>query len=157
VSVAIVTGAGGLVGAEAAAYFAGAGHHVVGIDNDMRREFFGEDATTRPSVERLRRALGNLYEHHDIDIRDEAGIGKIFERYSDEISLVIHTAAQPSHDWAARAPIVDFTVNANGTLVVVDQGYTGADPALDAADHGIRLEVVKLNEAKRGFVLLPRR
>jgi len=119
-SVVIVTGAGGLVGAEAAAYFVGTGHHVVGIDNDMRREFFGEDATTRPSVKRLQVVLGESYEHHDIDIRDEAGIEEIFERYSAEISLVIHTAAQPSHDWAARAPLVDFTVNANGTLVLLE-------------------------------------
>ena len=118
-SVAVVTGAAGLIGSEAAIYFAEQGFHVVGIDNDMRREFFGDEATTRPNLERLRRTIPG-YEHYDVDIRDEVRIFQIFARYGSAIDLVIHTAAQPSHDWAARAPVVDFTVNANGTLVLLE-------------------------------------
>jgi CDP-paratose 2-epimerase len=118
-SVAIITGSAGLVGSEAATYFADQGFHVVGVDNDMRRELFGEEATTRPNLERLRQVIPS-YEHHDVDIRDRAAIYSIFKRYARSISLVVHTAAQPSHDWAAKAPVVDFTVNANGTLVLLE-------------------------------------
>jgi CDP-paratose 2-epimerase len=119
VSVALISGSTGLVGSEAVTYFADQGFHVVGIDNDMRREFFGDEATTKPNLERLKRTVPS-YEHHDVDIRDEAAVPGIFKRYGGEISLVIHAAAQPSHDWAARAPSVDFTVNANGTLVLLE-------------------------------------
>lgn len=118
-SVAVITGSAGLIGSEAVRYFSKLGMHVVGIDNDMRRTFFGDDATTRPSLERLQADLPD-YEHYDIDIRDEAAVHRVFDRYGREISLVIHTAAQPSHDWAARAPFVDFSVNANGTLVMLE-------------------------------------
>ena len=118
-SVAVITGSAGLVGSEAVTYFAGQGFDVVGIDNDMRREFFGDEATTRPSLARIREAVPG-YQHYDVDIRDGDAISAIFERYGSEISLVIHTAAQPSHDWAARAPITDFTVNANGTLMLLE-------------------------------------
>ena len=118
-SVAVITGSAGLVGSEAVKYFSDIGLQVVGIDNDMRRQFFGDEATTRPNLVRLQRTVPN-YVHHDVDIRDDAAVSSIFERYGQDISLVIHTAAQPSHDWAARAPLVDFTVNANGTLVLLE-------------------------------------
>jgi CDP-paratose 2-epimerase len=118
-SVAVITGSAGLVGSEAAAYFANLGMQVVGIDNDMRSQFFGPEATTRPNLERMRRAMP-AYEHHDLDIRDEAAIARLFRRYGRAISLVVHTAAQPSHDWAAKAPQIDFTVNANGTLSLLE-------------------------------------
>jgi CDP-paratose 2-epimerase len=118
-SIAIVTGSAGLIGSEAVQHFAGRGMQVVGIDNDMRRTFFGDEATTRPNLERLRRAVPS-YEHHDIDIRDDAALFRLFERYGRDISLVVHTAAQPSHDWAARAPLVDFGVNATGTLHLLE-------------------------------------
>lgn len=118
-SVAVITGAAGLVGSEAATFFAGLGLHIVGIDNDMRRRFFGDEATTRPNLERLRATIPG-YEHHDIDIRDAEAIGAVFQRYGDAISLIIHTAAQPSHDWAARDPMTDFSINATGTLVLLE-------------------------------------
>jgi CDP-paratose 2-epimerase len=118
-SVVIITGAAGLIGSEAATHFAGQGLEVVGIDNDMRRHFFGDDASIRPSQARLEATLPR-YRHHNVDIRDQAAIGAIFERYGREIVLVIHTAAQPSHDWAARDPVTDFTINANGTLVLLE-------------------------------------
>lgn len=118
-SIVLITGSAGLVGSEAATYFGQQGFHVVGIDNDMRRTFFGDEATTSSNLERLKRTIPS-YEHYDVDIRDQAAVFEIFQRYGREISLVIHTAAQPSHDWAARAPFVDFTVNANGTLVLLE-------------------------------------
>src|SRR5580692_10732761 len=118
-SVAIITGSAGLVGSEAVAHFASLGMDVVGIDNGMRASFFGEDASTRRIRDRLCAQIRN-YHHHDIDIRDAAGVSKIFARYGGDIRLVIHTAAQPSHDWAASDPITDFSVNANGTLNLLE-------------------------------------
>jgi CDP-paratose 2-epimerase len=121
VSVVIVTGSAGLIGSEAASFFARLGdHRVVGVDNDMRRYFFGEGASTRWNRDELLERFEN-YEHRDADIRDEGAMAALFAEYGSEISLVIHTAAQPSHDWAAREPLTDFTVNANGTLVLLEQ------------------------------------
>lgn len=86
----------------------------------MRQVFFGEDASTEWNRNRLQEKYGERYLHHDADIRDDAAIGKIFETYGSDISLIIHTAAQPSHDWAAKDPYMDFSVNANGTLVLLE-------------------------------------
>ncbi len=118
-SVALITGSAGLVGSESVLYFANQGLQVVGIDNDMRREFFGNDATTAPNLDRVKGLIPH-YEHHDVDVRNADAVFEIFTRYRQSISLVIHTAAQPSHDWAARAPFVDFSVNAQGTLVLLE-------------------------------------
>ena len=117
--VAIVTGAGGLVGAEAAKFFTRRGLVIVGIDNDMRSLFFGADASTRWAWIDLQQTLP-FYTHVETDIRDREAIERVFSRYGSNISIVIHAAAQPSHDWAAREPIVDFTINANGTLNLLD-------------------------------------
>jgi CDP-paratose 2-epimerase len=114
-SIAIVTGSAGLIGAEAVRQFAAKGLTVVGIDNDMRRTFFGADASTRWSRSRLERQVAG-YRHVETDIRDEPALRRVFSFYGRDIAVVIHTAAQPSHDWAARDPLTDFTVNANGTL-----------------------------------------
>src|SRR4051812_12556161 len=119
-SVAVVTGSCGLIGFESASHFGGSGMTIAGIDNDMRAEFFGPEASTRASRERLERRLGDAYEHHDMDIRDRAGILALFERYGSAIDLVVHTAAQPSHDWAAREPFTDFDINAVGTLNLLE-------------------------------------
>jgi CDP-paratose 2-epimerase len=118
-SVAIITGAAGLVGSEAVAYFASLGMDVVGIDNGMRADFFGEEASTRWVRDRLCAEIAR-YRHYDVDIRNPEGISKIFSQYGPDVALVIHAAAQPSHDWAATSPSVDFTVNANGTSVVLE-------------------------------------
>lgn len=118
-SVALITGSAGLIGSEAARFFAALGMEVVGVDNDLRRYFFGEEASTRWNRSRLERQVGG-YTHHDVDIRDYPALEEIFARYGRDISLVIHTAAQPSHDWAAREPFVDFSVNANGTLNLLE-------------------------------------
>jgi CDP-paratose 2-epimerase len=114
-SVVVITGSAGLIGSEAVRFFSGLGMHVVGIDNDMRKFFFGEEASTSWNRKRLEAEVEN-YKHHDVDIRDYPKIEEIFKHFGKEISLIIHTAAQPSHDWAARDPFSDFSVNANGTL-----------------------------------------
>lgn len=115
-SIAIITGSAGLIGSEASKFFAEKGLEIVGIDNDMRRVFFGDDASTTWNRQRLESSLGKQYKHLDLDIRDQEAIAKLFQDYSKDIALIVHTAAQPSHDWAARDPHMDFTVNANGTL-----------------------------------------
>jgi CDP-paratose 2-epimerase len=120
VAVAIITGSAGLIGSEAVRYFAEQGLDVVGVDNDMRRRFFGDEASTRWNKERLTRDLGAGYTHENLDIRDDSAIEGLFSRYGKSIELVIHTAAQPSHDWAAREPKTDFSVNAVGTLNMLE-------------------------------------
>jgi len=119
VSVALVTGSAGLIGSESVRHFAGLGLDVVGIDNDMRARFFGPEASTAWNVLRLTSELGDAYTHLDVDIRDRDTLAGIFRRYGRDITLVIHTAAQPSHDWALRDPYTDFDVNAVGTLNVL--------------------------------------
>ena len=119
-SVVIISGSAGLIGSQAARHFAGLGYQICGIDNDMRSIFFGSEASTAWNRERLNAELGKRYRHLDMDIRDQVGIAGIFKEYGANIELVIHTAAQPSHDWAATDPVTDFTVNANGTLNLLE-------------------------------------
>jgi CDP-paratose 2-epimerase len=118
-SVAIITGSAGLIGSEAVTYFANQGMDIVGIDNDMRRYFFGDEASTQWNRQRLESEV-RQYKHYEVDIRDREAIERIFAHYGNHIRLVIHTAAQPSHDWAAREPITDFSVNATGTLYLLE-------------------------------------
>jgi CDP-paratose 2-epimerase len=113
--VAIITGSAGLIGSEAVRHFSSLGLTIVGIDNDMRKFFFGEEASTVWNRKRLEQEVKG-YLHHDLDIRDQDAIQALFARYGGDIKLIVHTAAQPSHDWAAKDPFSDFTVNANGTL-----------------------------------------
>lgn len=119
-SIALITGSAGLIGSEAARFFANLGYTVVGIDNDMRQVYFGREASTAWSQERLETELGRAYHHHSLDIRDTTAIDRVFQEYTHDIAVVIHTAAQPSHDWAARDPQVDFAVNATGTLNLLE-------------------------------------
>jgi len=119
-AVAIVTGSGGLVGSEAARHFAGLGLDVVGVDNDMRRYFFGPDASTLWQRRQLEAELGARYRHAEIDIRSTAGIDALFARHAGQVAVVVHAAAQPSHDWAAREPATDFAINATGTLNMLE-------------------------------------
>jgi CDP-paratose 2-epimerase len=115
---AIVTGSGGLIGSESVRYLVGAGLDVIGLENDMRSRFFGPTASTRPVTERL---CGEFPEFRslDVDIRDVDAVDRVFAD-AREITLIVHTAAQPSHDWAASDPQTDFTVNANGTLNLLE-------------------------------------
>jgi CDP-paratose 2-epimerase len=118
-SIAIISGAAGLIGSEAADYFSHLGMKVIGIDNDMRKLFFGEDASTNWQRDQLLKNLKG-YTHYDEDIRDFDTLTKIFKKNNNEIRLIIHAAAQPSHDWAAQEPMTDFSVNANGTLNLLE-------------------------------------
>jgi CDP-paratose 2-epimerase len=115
---AIVTGSAGLIGSETARTLCERGVTVAGIDNDMRRVFFGDEASTAGVREELR-ALPR-YRHVDADIRDFAALERVFTEYGTAIGLVVHTAAQPSHDWAARDPLLDFDVNASATLKLLE-------------------------------------
>jgi len=119
-SVCVVTGSAGLIGSEAARFFGELGFQVVGIDNDMRRIFFGAEASTAWTTAQLRQKLKKRYEHRDLDIRDRDALLGLFGRFGRDIALVIHTAAQPSHDWAAREPFIDFDINASGTINVLE-------------------------------------
>jgi len=119
-TIILVTGSAGLIGSESVRFFCERGFTVVGIDNNMRQVFFGEDASTDWNRDRLLKDYGDQYIHHTVDIRDHEAISQVFKTYGKEISLIIHTAAQPSHDWAASDPYTDFTVNANGTLVLLE-------------------------------------
>ena len=118
-SVAIVTGSGGLVGSACVRFFHELGMDVVGIDNDMRSYFFGSEASTGWNTSELVKSLPRFVSH-SVDIRSEPEINELFARYGQSIEVIIHTAAQPSHDWAAREPLVDFSVNATGTLVLLE-------------------------------------
>jgi CDP-paratose 2-epimerase len=119
-SVAIVTGSAGLVGAEAVRQFARLGLDVVGIDNDQRRVFFGPQASTLDERMALQREVRG-YRHYDMDIRDEAGLSAIFTKFGPEIAVVVHAAAQPSHDWAAHDPATDFAINASATVSLLER------------------------------------
>jgi len=117
--VVLVTGSAGLIGAETVRHFAKLGHTVAGIDNDMRAYFFGEEASTRWAQQRLAEEAPG-YRHHDADIRDQAGLEAVIREYGTDLDLLVHTAAQPSHDWAAKEPLTDFAVNAQGTLNLLE-------------------------------------
>jgi CDP-paratose 2-epimerase len=117
--VAVVTGSGGLIGSESVAHFVEEGFDVVGIENDMRAKFFGQSASTRSVTERLLRSYSE-FRSLDLDVRDADGVERLFASHGSAIEVVVHTAAQPSHDWAASAPHVDFEVNANGTLNLLE-------------------------------------
>ena len=117
-SIAIITGSAGLIGSESARYFHEKGFEVWGIDNNMRKYFFGEEGSTQWIKEEL--STLKYYRHFDLDIRDFESIKKLFQQAGRALSLVIHAAAQPSHDWAAREPLTDFGVNAVGTLNVLE-------------------------------------
>lgn len=117
--ICLITGSAGLIGSEAVGFFAPKFDIVVGIDNDMRRYFFGAEASTDWNTARLSENHSN-YKHFNVDIRDQAALKNIFETYGKDIALIIHAAAQPSHDWAAKEPFTDFTVNAGGTLNMLE-------------------------------------
>lgn len=115
---ALITGSAGLIGSEATKFFAEKGFDIVGIDNDMRQYFFGKEASTTWNRNRLKELLKDKYTHYSADIRDNEKIEKIFKKHP--FDLIIHTAAQPSHDWAAKEPLTDFSINATGTLLLLE-------------------------------------
>ncbi len=115
--VVLVTGSAGLIGSEAVNFFCKSDFDVVGIDNNMRAYFFGEEGSTKENAEKNQQLYKN-YKHLNIDIRDQRLLEEVFKQY--KFDLIIHTAAQPSHDWAAKEPTTDFSVNANGTLSLLE-------------------------------------
>jgi CDP-paratose 2-epimerase len=120
VPVAIITGSGGLVGSESVTHFVEAGFDVIGIDNDMRAVFFGDSASTGPQTRRLEQAYPQAFRSVALDIRSAEAIDELFATHASGLELVIHAAAQPSHDWAASDPATDFSVNAVGTLNLLE-------------------------------------
>ena len=121
---AIVTGSGGLIGSESVGYFAAQGFRVIGLDNDMRAYFFGPESTTQPTTDRLTAEWGDAFVPLNVDIRDARSVLEVFSRHGKETELIVHTAAQPSHDWAASEPQTDFGVNATGTLNLLEAART---------------------------------
>jgi CDP-paratose 2-epimerase len=119
VPVAVVTGSGGLIGSESVRHFVAVGYDVIGFENDMRSQFFGAAASTRATSEALVKAHPE-FRSLELDVRDAQGIEDVFARHGKTIELVVHAAAQPSHDWAASAPQIDFAVNANGTMNMLE-------------------------------------
>jgi CDP-paratose 2-epimerase len=114
---ALVTGSSGLIGSETAAFLDREGWLVHGVDNNLRRDFFGPNGDTTPNLERLR-CQTKRYEHHDLDVRDRAAVAALAAEARPD--LLVHCAAQPSHDLAARRPFDDFDVNAVGTLNLLE-------------------------------------
>ncbi|WP_026999049.1 NAD-dependent epimerase/dehydratase family protein [Eisenibacter elegans] len=117
--IALITGAAGLIGSESVAFFAEKFDLVVGVDNNLREYFFGKDGSVEWNKNRLEEQFSN-YKHYSVDIRDVAGLETIFKEYGTDLKLIVHTAAQPSHDWAAKEPFTDFSVNATGTLNMLE-------------------------------------
>ena len=115
----LVTGSAGLIGSETVRHFAAEGFATVGIDNDMRQRFFGAEASTQKTRDELLQNVAH-YQHYGIDIRDAGAVNELFAQHGRGLAAIVHTAAQPSHDWAARDPQMDFTVNANGTLNLLE-------------------------------------
>lgn len=115
--IALVTGSSGLVGSEVATHLDGLGWTVHGIDNNMRRDLFGEGGDTRASLQRLRNTM-RRFTHHELDIRDSDGVLAIVREHRPQ--LIVHAAAQPSHDLAARRPREDFEINAVATLNLLE-------------------------------------
>ena len=118
-SIIIVTGSNGLVGSEAVSFFSKKGFKVLGIDNNLRKFFFGLDGSTSWIKKKIIKENKN-YKHFHVDIRNYLSLEKIFRKYKKNISLIIHCAAQPSHDYGKSFPRIDFNVNATGTLNLLE-------------------------------------
>ncbi|MDR2124028.1 MAG: NAD-dependent epimerase/dehydratase family protein [Desulfovibrio sp.] len=127
---AIVTGSGGLIGSAAVRFLIAEGLEVIGIDNNARRFFFGPEADISWNITALRSNYPQRYRHENLDIRDEQGVRSLFARYGKSIVLVVHAAAQPSHDWAGRDPHTDFSINAAGTLNILEATRRNAPEAV---------------------------
>ena len=114
----IVTGSTGLIGSATSEYYISKRINVLGIDNDLRRYFFGKEGSNKWKEKKLKK--NKYYNHFSIDIRNKSKINEIFKKYKKKIKAVVHAAAQPSHDWAVKEPFTDFEINANGTLNLLE-------------------------------------
>jgi len=118
-SIVIITGSNGLVGSESVNFFSSKGFDIIGIDNNLRKFFFGIEGSTSWIKKQIKKQI-KKYKHYDLDIRNYRGLEKIFKKYNKSISLIIHCAAQPSHDYGKNFPILDFNINATGTLNLLE-------------------------------------
>ena len=118
-SVILITGSNGLVGSESVNFFCDKGYKVIGIDNDLRGFFFGKNASTK-WLKKVLLKRNKKFKNYDVDIRNFQNLEKIFKKYKKDIKLIIHCAAQPSHDYGKDYPIIDFNVNATGTLNLLE-------------------------------------
>jgi len=118
-STAIITGSAGLVGSESVEYFSSKFDNIIGIDNNMREYFFGQEGSTEWNKNKLEKSVSN-YKHYKTDIRSYEALENVFKEYGTDVKLIVHAAAQPSHDWAAKEPRTDFSVNATGTLNLLE-------------------------------------
>jgi CDP-paratose 2-epimerase len=165
---AIVTGSGGLIGSESVSHFVALGYDVIGLENNMRADFFGAGASTRPQTKRLLEQFPESFRSIELDVRDFESTDRLFAEHARSIELVIHTAAQPSHDWAASNPHVDFTINANGTLNLLEATRRHAPAAtfiftstnkvygdrpnvLPLVEHELRLDLPEEHEYYKGI------
>ncbi len=117
--IALITGSCGLVGSESSIYFSKKGFKILGIDNNLRKFFFGKEGDITWVKKQLKKNIKN-YQHLDIDIRNYNSLKKVYSQYKTKIKLVIHAAAQPSHDWAKNKPFIDFEINSKGTLNLLE-------------------------------------
>ena len=165
--IAVVTGSGGLIGSEAVRRLVESGYEVLGLENDMRARFFGPDASTAHVTRWLTERFGE-FRSLELDIRDADGIDRLWAANGRRLELIVHAAAQPSHDWAARDPHVDFGVNANGTLNLIEATRRHAPDAtfiflstnkvygdrpndLPLEEHAARLELPEGHRYHRGI------
>ena len=118
-SLAIITGSSGLVGSESVNFFCDKGFDVIGIDNNLRQFFFGKDGSTL-WVKKSLQKRNRKFKHYNLDIRNYEGLKKLFNKHKNNISVIIHCAAQPSHDYAKKFPFLDYHVNATGTLNLLE-------------------------------------
>ena len=118
-STVLITGSSGLIGGEAVDFFSSKFDNIIGVDNDMRAYFFGKESSTKWNKTRLEDKYKN-FSSENIDIRNYQNLEKLFLKHNSTIKLIIHTAAQPSHDWAAKEPLTDFGVNATGTINLLE-------------------------------------
>jgi len=118
-SIALITGSTGLVGSEAVNLFCDKGFHVIGIDNNLREFFFGKHGSTSWLKTKLIKRNYN-FQNQNIDIRNYNKLKKLFKKYKKQISVIVHCAAQPSHDYGKKFPFLDFNINATGTLNLLE-------------------------------------
>ena len=114
----LITGSAGLIGSQAVRLFIEKGFHVIGIDNNTRGSLFGNDADTNWNINILKKSFADSYTHYQNDIRDKNAMEEIFKKH--HFDIIIHAAGQPSHDQAAKDPIMDFEINAHATLILLE-------------------------------------
>ena len=154
-SIVIITGSSGLVGSESVNFFCDKGFDVIGIDNDLRKFFFGRDASTK-WLNKILVKRNKRFKNFDIDIRDYSKLEKIFKKNKKRIKLIIHCAAQPSHDYGKNFPKIDFAVNASGTLNLLEltKKYSPNSPFIFMSTnkvYGDNPNKLKLNNRKTRY------